>query len=42
MLTKYTHYIIFPWGKKIQFRPPEDKETRHNIQEIVGDRKSVV
>lgn len=25
--------------KKIQFRLPEDKETRHNIQEIVGTRK---
>lgn len=39
MLTKYTHYIIFPWGKPIQFRTSEDKETRHNIQDIVGTRK---
>lgn len=26
MLTKYTHYIIFPMGKTIQFRASEDKE----------------
>lgn len=39
MLTKYTHYIVFLWGQTIQFRPSEDKETRHDIQDTVGTRK---